>query len=188
MGSKVPPEPKVPRQLWKTTWYPRAANSLASRLPAALRPYGLRRRIVPCVVSEVGAVVIREELDAVAHGHAQTSVRGVISRRARKPERQGNRSVRELSTKASEASPRVCTRRRCHTQSLSVNARQDSVDAPAGNADVADLAFVAQVDEHADGVVAEKPLRHDTCAGTASMRMLCGMQRRLQPKGMHTIR
>ncbi len=43
-----PVEPKVPRQLWMTTWKPRSAYGRANSSPnRPARPYGLRTRTVP---------------------------------------------------------------------------------------------------------------------------------------------
>ena len=47
-GSNRPSDPSVPRQLWMTTWKPRAATTRPSSRIGPPRPYGVR-------ISTVGA-------------------------------------------------------------------------------------------------------------------------------------
>src|SRR5262249_10478808 len=56
IGSKAPPDPNVPPPLCNTTWYPRAAYSLAyTSENGNPRPYGPRTSKVPTGLGVVGA-------------------------------------------------------------------------------------------------------------------------------------
>src|ERR1700712_3753206 len=54
-GVKTPPDPNVPRTLWNTTWYPRAAYTAPYKFESGnVRPYGVRTSKVPAGASVSG--------------------------------------------------------------------------------------------------------------------------------------